>query len=413
MTNVSLFPPDYPPYGHALDEAASALLDLGVPIAALWDPWTCPPVALPFLAWAFSVDIWNDDWPLDKKRSVIASALEDHRLKGTLAGIRRYVEYAGGEVVDAIVPPSKSFLSPTFTNTEREAALRALPQIRLHRYRRNSFAEGAFFGDFFGKFFAGGPDDSDLTPVEFPLEGTAGSRLRDEAIYWHDGIAENVSRARSEIIGNAEVIYLPGVAINGMFGGASFLGVDFMVPSTATERVYTFRLDKTAESERIIHRFPIVPKTLTAVNAIPDFVAEHGFAPASVFSGEPIGQFFVPSTAVDRIYDVVYLHDKNRPLEQRSAISYLGIDRFGIDPFTAELKIGVPGDRPVWIFDEFSYGFFFDAPKDALDRVLDAVGSAKSARDKVLVNTSTYRQLTIGTSLFIGAPLVIGNFTRS
>ena len=43
------------------------------------DPRTCPAHLLNFLAFERSVDIWDENWPEEKKRQVIADAPEDHR----------------------------------------------------------------------------------------------------------------------------------------------------------------------------------------------------------------------------------------------------------------------------------------------------------------------------------------------
>jgi len=52
-------------------------------IASLWSPTDCPPQFLPHLAWALSVDVWDDAWDEAQKRNVIAAAPIVHRFKGT------------------------------------------------------------------------------------------------------------------------------------------------------------------------------------------------------------------------------------------------------------------------------------------------------------------------------------------
>jgi phage tail P2-like protein len=68
------------------------LAALPVPIDTLWNPWRCPSALLPYLAWALSVDIWDDDWSEDRKRKVIAAAPMVHRLKGTRGAVRRALD---------------------------------------------------------------------------------------------------------------------------------------------------------------------------------------------------------------------------------------------------------------------------------------------------------------------------------
>lgn len=64
---------------------------------------------LPALAWEYSVDEWDPDWPIEVKRNVIKASYEVHRYKGTAyaveiaikalglgARIEEWFEYGGG-----------------------------------------------------------------------------------------------------------------------------------------------------------------------------------------------------------------------------------------------------------------------------------------------------------------------------
>ena len=63
--------------------------------AGLWDPATCPLAVLPWLAWAFSVDVWDPTWPEATKRAVVAASLPVHRRKGTRAALERALAATG------------------------------------------------------------------------------------------------------------------------------------------------------------------------------------------------------------------------------------------------------------------------------------------------------------------------------
>lgn len=56
---------------------------------------TCPVHLLPYLAWAFSVDRWDRNWPEETKRQVIRDAWLIHRHKGTISALRRAIEPLG------------------------------------------------------------------------------------------------------------------------------------------------------------------------------------------------------------------------------------------------------------------------------------------------------------------------------
>jgi phage tail P2-like protein len=61
----------------------------------LWDPWKCPVKFLPYLAWAFSVDRWEETWSEREKRQAVSDAFWIHQRKGTVAAVRRVIENLG------------------------------------------------------------------------------------------------------------------------------------------------------------------------------------------------------------------------------------------------------------------------------------------------------------------------------
>ncbi|BCB18060.1 phage tail protein I [Bosea sp. ANAM02] len=69
--------------------ALSAELDAIDPavIETLWDAWRCPAALLPWLAWAVSVDAWDDGWAEPVKRQAIADSPDYHRIKGTVHAV--------------------------------------------------------------------------------------------------------------------------------------------------------------------------------------------------------------------------------------------------------------------------------------------------------------------------------------
>ncbi|MGL5285679.1 MAG: phage tail protein I [Aeromonas sp.] len=72
-----------------LDQALSHIETVGVPITDLWNPWKCPAVALPYLAWSLNVLQWESSWTERVKRQVIASALDIHRQAGTRPAVEK------------------------------------------------------------------------------------------------------------------------------------------------------------------------------------------------------------------------------------------------------------------------------------------------------------------------------------
>lgn len=90
----SLLPPNATVLESAVLES-SGLSTLQVPIADLWNPSTCPLAVLPWLAWAVSVDEWDETWTESTQRAVVAAAIEIHRRKGTVGAVRQAMSSLG------------------------------------------------------------------------------------------------------------------------------------------------------------------------------------------------------------------------------------------------------------------------------------------------------------------------------
>lgn len=82
-----------------LEQRAAAILKSAVEnpivIADLINPDKCPVHLLPYLAWAFSVDKWDENWSEEVKRIAIKQSFFIHKHKGTIASVRRVVEPIG------------------------------------------------------------------------------------------------------------------------------------------------------------------------------------------------------------------------------------------------------------------------------------------------------------------------------
>lgn len=93
MTNKILLPPSSTKLEKKLSQAITC--DLPIQLRSLWEPQTCPYELLPYLAWQYSVDYWDENWSEQTKRKVISEAFEIHQHKGTREAIRRAVSSFG------------------------------------------------------------------------------------------------------------------------------------------------------------------------------------------------------------------------------------------------------------------------------------------------------------------------------
>ncbi|MFS2060038.1 phage tail protein I [Kosakonia cowanii] len=95
MSDSRLLPVGSTPLEVAAARACAAIENTPIPLRKLWNADTCPANLLPWLAWAFSVDRWDEAWPEETKRDVIRSAYFIHAHKGTIGAVRRVVEPLG------------------------------------------------------------------------------------------------------------------------------------------------------------------------------------------------------------------------------------------------------------------------------------------------------------------------------
>lgn len=93
---ATLLPPNATALETALDATvAQRIAAVPTVIPSLWNADTCPALLLPYLAWALSVDEWDNTWSIDRKRAVIREARSIHAKKGTPAAIRHTLTTMG------------------------------------------------------------------------------------------------------------------------------------------------------------------------------------------------------------------------------------------------------------------------------------------------------------------------------
>ena len=95
MISSHLLPLGSTPLEKHAAEILKTAVENPVIIADLINPERCPPQLLAYLAWAFSVDKWDENWTDEVKRIAIKQAFFVHKHKGTIAAVKRVVEPIG------------------------------------------------------------------------------------------------------------------------------------------------------------------------------------------------------------------------------------------------------------------------------------------------------------------------------
>ena len=101
MIDASLLPPSSTKLERALDLVSAKFKPAKI-VPSLWNAETCPEAILPYLAWASSVDEWDANWSVERKRNAITSAREIHKHKGTPSAIRYVLATVGQSDADLI-----------------------------------------------------------------------------------------------------------------------------------------------------------------------------------------------------------------------------------------------------------------------------------------------------------------------
>lgn len=143
-------------------------------IETIWDAWRCPAALLPWLAWALSVDVWDDAWAEPVKRQAIADSPYYHRIKGSVRAVLSALALAGRpfeltEWFDAI-PRARRGTARIHVETTLDDIPRVLRAIRplvlasKPKTRAVAFGAGELTGGFI--VIGGGVLDESLTTIE-------------------------------------------------------------------------------------------------------------------------------------------------------------------------------------------------------------------------------------------------------
>lgn len=96
-----LLPPNATPLEKAVIQALLKQLNKVPPNVkrSLWNAQTCPVELLPWLAWTFGLETWDNNWPASVKRARIGRAISVARIRGTLASLEDVLQSYGGNFI--------------------------------------------------------------------------------------------------------------------------------------------------------------------------------------------------------------------------------------------------------------------------------------------------------------------------
>ncbi len=423
MTPVSLLPSNATPLERAIEATIATRLALpaATVVASVLNPDTCPAALLPFLAWDLSIDLWDATWSEVTQRQVCRDALRLHQLKTTPAGIRAHVAVAGSSVTRILRPPARGFLRGAMDDAAREAWLAGLPQIRIYPFlhrsvvtARRSFLTGPGARRQFhalrparidvltigaaaplsGRRAEAVADDRPVTGRRFLSRSRGAFLLGRRATFFDSGEETDVTLDSLDG-GIVDRVYLRRPSRDRLFYGAGF-GRGYLRTSQARTGVVTIRTDRAGAAFA-------VDRGVEPVDVQPQRVAQKRVAPAArSFFGRSRG-FLLSSHAPMLVYDRVALNVPDRIGPRARVRNWHGRGRFGLAPFTAEIRVAVPMTRAVRRSGRWhGAGYRVAADLAPLDRAIEAVRTAKAARDTIHLDINGLRPVRFGSGLRFG-----------
>ncbi|MFG6501254.1 phage tail protein I [Sulfitobacter sp. 1A15106] len=382
------------------------------------DPWTCPAHMLNFLAYERSVDIWDTDWSEEKKRSVIASAPADHRKKGTLGGVRRYVEIAGGEIVQTVTPPEGVYAAPDLSAEQWQTYLDRQPRLRI-KLARGTDTWTAPLGHFADHAYS----DEDCVDIN---KG-AHLRARQAVLRERKGAAdqpiqirrvEATSETRTGVL--FEQVIRPADDPLAIFAGEGFYSELFAEADEVAQRTYSFAIDrayKHREAEAFLDTVPVgyEPRDTRYYRESETAPADEGHFSDDALAAD---MFVTADIADDLLADVLYLHNPevNAPLVD-GGNSYADHCRSDFPLYTAQMIIRL--DEKGAQDDTYAGRSFIgemsatEEVHAARDRVSRSVRSSKSLRDQILYTHQTLRPRTLADGFSLKEGQRLGGYVAN
>lgn len=385
ITTESLLPPNAGTFERVISAVNTERLPdqftLAASIRSLWNPWECPAAQLPLLAWAWSVDIWNDAWPLDKKRQVVAESRIYHQRKTTVAGYRMALGYVDAEMVRARLPRDAYFAGAAPTAASHAAWLAGLPEIRIY-LADYSIKAIARRGRFVGRIFAGSAARIVLGRRRAELHRGASVQVLVFA-----GVRVDAS---GRLLSDPERLVIPGPRRATLQVGQSIRARGVSNGKLASERVILLSFSYGGDT--------YIPNAMatggSVIDAEPRRLWEALPAGMGLFASRAWKRRGVrPNRSDEQAYLSVRLADGTSAALGRMR-NRLGRTRTRRDPYTASILVHAPKPKAsAW---PVTGRFLKAGPEARVAELARALGVTQAARDTLFLDVNSIRPLAYG-----------------
>jgi len=349
--------------------------------------------ALPFLAWQFHIEGFDQAKTIQEKRNLIKHAIELHRHKGTLLGIKTACQLGGSKLIRARTPEIKTYLSLSLTDEDRVKFYELFPELRLTKF------------SFPGKKYQ--PYQKDFLSVKLHLyDQLAINRYGHRAYLVKKGIFQTlktytIQYAQKEKTAESKVEVRKEGKAYGSF--ASSTRLKYLADQNAKERLYTLSLPVIYTDYEPITRTETITPSTEPISSKYEILHEQGKANSKTAFVLYVKGHTTDLDAEKRIWKRFRLFDPEVIPQRRNAYTFLDEKPIRIPPYNAEILIDVK-DK---VCSKFFYKFLIATPKKALHETRKLINDYKSVRDKILLDTKTKRKpiadgtITAGQSIQI------------
>lgn len=379
---VSLLPANSKAFERAFSISVAELRRMPAElILTLWDPWTIPAGFLAVLAWGLHLDYWREWWPEFRKRQVIAESRAFHRLKSTIAADRMACRYADAELISYHLPRDGFAIGRVPTPEAYERWISALPEIRVYQLgpRPNRFPP---LGGAIGRhpFCRGGQ-----------MQRARRAELRQGDRVVPLVVSGETMSTDGETLSDIERVSVPKAPARTLAVGRGPMTLP-IGKDPSSRRIFSFRWKPTSRDP-----FDLIPgvPSLVPVETTPRKVGlMQPHKPWRMIVGRTrcTGALTVPKP--ESWYLALRVADGSGPSGVRPRSGAIGRDRLPRERFTKELAVLLK--RPARRGFPFTGARILPSPDAKVRDVLEAIGTAQSLRDRVLVNFNVYRPLTVG-----------------
>lgn len=404
----------------ALDQATARIGDVPVPIRDLHDPQRTPSAFMPWLAWAWSIDYWDETWSEAQKRAAIAQAYWLHRRKGTLAGVKGAVRLLAGDFVRAITPPNTAHLGANWGEADRRSFLGRHPELRVYPHRDRAPHGGLIPG------IISGTARAHLTSRlrDTPVRSDAARRLMpDVVLVAPDGTETSLVTqswtTQSETYREVDARFTRRTRHrNGAMLSAVHLGGPRAYPADTkpAQSIYTARFVDRTKTTGQTPATSVARPSLKPIDVQSDLKSlpapvQGGMAGATWVGAR--NAHLVDQYAGARMYRTTHLLDPDVPVADREIgpVAHVGCQRLGMPAHHAEIQATIREQRHRLSVHRHVAGHVIASPKARLTALMRVLRNTVPARDRVVLQTAITQKAKAGRSRRAG-DLVAGQWIK-